>query len=369
MLDSSELSELDPPDVNAIVADPMPSIQGYSSTVDGRYAAATGSHQATGEGQNTLAPGAVANGTLDQLDTSVLLTPAEYLVTSSGGDGPAAGPAGTGRREVAANQRTTWYLGRTLQVAKVEVPNTKAKQDAAAGVQLGLTTPDGVTRWFRAQPTTSSSLGITVTGPVAALAVLVQAHGSAVSLGPPSVSEAGGGVVVADGQLADALAPPHWTFAGFDGSFAIFANQRVQPALSAVALPGRSAAGAWVTGSGGAAAEPAVATVFSRAGTRVVRSVADIPGWSATWQPAYGAAVTLAVQRDGLIQSVDVPVGLGVIIWSYTPPLFTAALVLSLLAIVLLLAFVAGPFVAGVPVFAAASRGRELISPRRLVRR
>ena len=58
--------------------------------------------------------------------------------------------------------------------------------------------------------------------------MLVQAHGSAISAGPPSVSEAGGGVVVADGQLADALTPPHWTFAGLDGSFAIFANQRVQ---------------------------------------------------------------------------------------------------------------------------------------------
>ncbi len=104
LLDSGQLSELDPPDVNAIVADPMPSIQGYSSTVDGQYAAVTGSHQATGEGQNTLAPSAVANGTLDQLDTSVLLTPAEYLVTSSAGDGPAAGPAGTGRRAVPAGQ-------------------------------------------------------------------------------------------------------------------------------------------------------------------------------------------------------------------------------------------------------------------------
>ena len=31
--------------------------------------------------------------------------------------------------------------------------------------------------------------------------------------------------MVADGQLADVLAPPHWTFAGFDGSFAVFANQ------------------------------------------------------------------------------------------------------------------------------------------------
>ena len=74
LLDPNELSGLDPPDVNAISGDAMPSVQGYSSTVDGLYASVTGSHQATGDGQDTLAPRAVEDGTLDQLDTSVLLT-------------------------------------------------------------------------------------------------------------------------------------------------------------------------------------------------------------------------------------------------------------------------------------------------------
>ena len=175
LLDTGDLSDLDPPDVNAIIADPMPSVQGYSSTVDARYAAATGSHQATGGGQDTLAPSAAADGTLDQLDTSVLLTPAEYLVTSAAGGGPAAGPAGTGRRELAAGQRATWYLGGTLEVSKVEVPDAAARQDAAAGVQLGLTTPDGTTQWFRARAMTSSALGITLPGPVASVAVLAAA--------------------------------------------------------------------------------------------------------------------------------------------------------------------------------------------------
>jgi hypothetical protein len=133
-----------------------------------------------------------------------------------------------------------------------------------------------------------------------------------------------------------ALTPPHWTRAGFDGSFAVFANQRAQPALSIEARPGRPAVGAWVTGGGGAAAEPTAATVFSPDGARVVRSVADIPGWSASWQPAHGPATALAVQRDGLVQAVDVPAGLGVVTWSYTPPLFRAGLVVSLLGVALL---------------------------------
>jgi len=346
LLDTSQLSDLDPPDVNAVIGDAMPSVQGYTSTVDDRYAAATGSHQATGEGQDTLAPLAVENGTLDQLDTSVLLTLPEYLITRTGGGGPAAGPPGTGRRDISAAQRATWYLGTTRDVSEVEVPDADARQDAAAGTQLGLTTPEGSTRWFRARAITPATLVIILPRPVASIAVVAQAHGVPCPLGPPSIS-GDGSVFVADGQLQAALVPSHWTFAGFDGSFAVFANQFAQPPVRVEALGGRSASGAWVRGSGGAPAEPTVATVFSPHGVRVVRSVTAISGWSATWQPRHGATTTLTVRRDGLIQAVDVPAGLGVVTWSYTPPLFPAALALSLAATAIVLLFFLAALAAG----------------------
>jgi hypothetical protein len=331
LLDPGELSSLDPPDNNALGAGAMPSVQGYSSTVDGQYAMVTGSHQATGAGQDTLAPAAVANGTLDQLDTTVLLTPAAYLITQAGGSGPAGGPPGTGRHDLSAGQRATWYLGETAEVSRVDVPDARASRDAAAGAQIGLTTPAGVTRWFRARAVSASVLGVSVAQPVASVAVVGQVSTSA-SLGPPSVTAAGGNVAVADGQLQDVLAPPHWVLAGFDGSFAVFANRLAEPALRVEALPGGSVSGAWAKGSGGAAAEPTAATVFSPHGARVVRSVAAIAGWSATWQPRHGAATRLVVQQDGLVQAVDVPPGLGMLTWSYTPPGFRAGLVLSLVA-------------------------------------
>ena len=94
LLDPDELSGLDPPDNNSVGSGAMPSMQGYTSTVDGVYALATGSHQATGDGQDTLAPAAVADGTLDQLDTYGPADPSAYLVTSAGGNGLAGGPAG-----------------------------------------------------------------------------------------------------------------------------------------------------------------------------------------------------------------------------------------------------------------------------------
>jgi len=339
LLDPGELSGLDPPDSNSSGDGAMPSVQGYSSTVDGRYASVTGSHQATGDGQDTLAPQAVADGTLDQLDTTVLLTPAAYLVSQAGGGGPAGGPPGTGRRDLSADQRTAWYLGSTTDVSTVEVPDADASRDAAAGTRIGLTAPDGSARWFRARAMTPSTLAITVSRPAASVAVLAQAAGRPVSLGPPSVAAAGGNVYLADGQLQDALVPPHWQFAGFDGPFAIFANRLAQPPLRIQALAGRSLSGAWLRGSGGAPAEPAAAVVYSPHGARVVRSVAAIDGWSATWQPRHGPAVALGVQRDGLVQAVGVPPGLGVVTWAYTPPGFPVGLALSLAAAVFVCAF------------------------------
>ncbi len=352
LLDPAQLSGLDPPDNNAVGAGAMPSIQGYSSTVDGRYASVTGSHQAIGDGQNTLAPQAVADGTLDQLDTTVLLTPAAYLVTSADGTGPAAGPAGTGRRDLAADQRATWYLGAVTEVSKVEVPDADARQAAAAGTQLGLTAPGGAIRWFRARAATPSTLAVTVRAPVASVAVVAQAHAKVGVLGPPSVVATGGSVLVADGQLQNALVPPRWVLAGADGPFAVFANHLAQAPLRLETAGGRPASGAWVTDISGAPAEPTRATVFSPDGVRVVRSVAAIAGWTTTWQPRNGRAISLPVQRDGLVQAVDVPPGLGTLTWSYSPPGVRVGLVLSL---------VAGVLVAGL--FVVALRGRKRAGP------
>jgi hypothetical protein len=340
LLDAGQLTGLDPPDNNALGDGAMPSMQGYSSTVDGLYAAATGSHTAMGDGQDTLAPTAVADGSLDQLDTTVLLTPSAYLVTQVGGSGPAGGPTGTGRRVISAGQRATWYLGGASDVSTVEVPDADAGSDAATGTQIGLVAVDGSTQWFSARAITSSTLAVTLPGPVASVAVVARADLGRDSLGPPSVITADGTVFVADGQLQDALVSPHWTFAGFDGPFAVFANHDAQPPLHLEALPGRSVSGAWVKGSGGAPAEPAAATVFSPGGVRVVRSVAAISGWSATWHPQHGPATALTVQRDGLVQAVDAPPGLGVVTWSYTPPGFPVGLALSLAAAALILVLV-----------------------------
>src|SRR6266516_3348430 len=336
-LDARELRLLGSPDLNVIAA--APSVQGYSSTVDGHYASATGSHQAMGEGQNVLDPRAVGDGTLDQLDTSILLTPPAYLITAARGSGPAPGPPGTGQRDVPADHQTTWYLATPLDVSRLEMPDPDARKDAAAGTRIGLMTPGGPIRWYPASAARASLLAIRPPHPVTSVAVVAGARGPR-HLGPPSVADPDGNVVVANGQLQHALTPPRWGYAGHDGPFAVFADHVARGPLSLQPLPGRSMSGASVRQVGSAGA-PTAAEVSSPYGVRIVRSVAAIAGWSATWHPRRGRTTTLAVSRAGLVQAVDVPPGSGVVTWSYVPPWFTAGLALSLGATALILLLIA----------------------------
>jgi hypothetical protein len=342
-----ELPVLGSPDLNVISA--TPSVQGYSSIVDGRYAAATGSHLATGEGQDVLSPRAIGSGILDQLGTTSLLTVPRYLITTRKRAWPAPGPVGTGYRRVPAEQQGTWYFATQLNVSKLEVPDSDARQDAATGTQIGLVTPGGSTRWFNAYAPSASLLAIHLRHPVASVAMTGRAGGKPCPLGPPSIAVPDGTVFIADGQLQNALVPPRWGFAGHDGSFAVFVDHFAARPLSVQALPGRSASGASVRRLAGPATEPTAAEVSSPHGVRVVRSVAAIPGWSATWHPRDGPVAALTVHRAGLVQAVDVPPGTGVVTWSYVPPGFRLGAALSLTAVVLvLLLILAAPARSGV---------------------
>ncbi len=338
LIDGNDLPLLGSPDQNAVSA--TPSVQGYSSIVDGRYAVATGSHAVRSEGQDVLSPGAVSDGVLGTLNTSILLTVRAYLVTPQAGGSVSPGPAGTGTRHIAAGHDSTWYFGAPLSVGRIEVPDSDARQDAASGMQLGLETPAGRVVWFRASAASAATLEITPHVPVSSVAVIGRAGARPSTLGPPSVVEPGGAAFVADGQLQDALVPPQWTFAREDGPFAVFVDHAASGALSLQPLPGGSTAGASVTGVSGPADDPVSATVSSPHGVRLVRAVDAIPGWSAAWHPQSGGTTTLAVHRDGLVQSVDVPAGQGVVTWAYNPPGLAAGLAVSLLALAVLVVLV-----------------------------
>ena len=174
-LNGPDLSLLGAPDLNVITR--TPSVQGYSSLVSGFYASATGSHRATGDGQDVLDPRAVRAGVLDQLDTSVLLTVPAYLTTRSGGAAAPPGSPGTGRRDVAARHQATWYFAEPLGVTRLEVPDADARQDAAQGTRIGLLIPGGTTRWFPAAAAGPARLTISLPHALTSVAVVAQAGG------------------------------------------------------------------------------------------------------------------------------------------------------------------------------------------------
>ncbi len=229
------------------------------------------------------------------------------------------------------------------------MPDSDAAQDAATGFQIGLTTPGGQTRWLSAKAVTPTSLSVHLRHPATTVAVVGRAGGQRAELGPPTVTEASGQEYVADGTLQNALTPPQWGFAKFDGPFAVFVDHDAAGALTLQGLHGGSAAGSSVHTLAGAAAEPSAAAVQSPHGVRVTRAVADIPGWTATWHPATGHAQNLTVHRAGAVQAVDVPAGRGVVTWSYVPPRFAVGLVLSLVAMALILAMAVRAWVARLP--------------------
>jgi len=318
LLDYSELSELGVPDGNVLSG--TPSIEGYSSLVESTYAQVTGSHQATGEGQNVLDPTAVADGTLDQLDTTVLLTPSAYLVTSAG-QAPSLPDRRAGRRVLGPGDTATWYLGADLAATSVTVPVETAPARDEPRIQVGLVGPGGSTTWMSPVVAPGGVVSVPLTGAHDVVALRVRAGPKSVDLGPPTLATPDGETYRADGQLQGALVPPRWTFAGFDGAFAVFHNSWARPPLTLRSLLHGSTAGAHVVAKGGPPFEPTRASVSSPRGVTVVRAVAFIPGWTATWHPSgTSTARTLAVRSSGLVQAVTVPAGGGTIAWSYAPP-------------------------------------------------
>jgi len=140
-----------------------------------------------------------------------------------------------------------------------------------------------------------------------------------------------------DGPLAADLTAPHWVAAGTIGPFAVFSNRRARGPFW---LPGH------LGGAGGhlrvrvIRSSPWTPTetvaVTSPAPAEVARSVADIPGWSATVERD-GRTRTIPLHRDGLVQTFAVPKGRTVVTFTYKAPGLRAGLTASALGIAAML--------------------------------
>jgi len=330
LIDGNRAQAVGAPDANLLVGGY--SLQGYSAIVDGTYAEATGSHGAMGAGQDVLSVSAIADGTLNQLDPGALITPPEYLVVdaaraatlTASGSGYGPDPA-AGRRQLVAGIRSRWAFGEAVDLRSVQVPVTAT---GVGIVQLGVVQTSGAVSWLpaslvgpaRGPSGVTPSIGETLTHPVQAIGLVVRTTVAATT-GVPAVTTTSGVTLDVDGALQGALTGSQWRFFGFDGPFAVFEATHPVAPLTLRARPGTSLAGASVHRRTGAELAPSSAVVDSPSGVTVVRSVAAIDGWSATWQPSGGTTRrALPVVRTGVVQAVDVPAGRGVLRWVYHAP-------------------------------------------------
>jgi hypothetical protein len=353
LLDGAEAQQAGAPDANLLVGGW--SLQGYSAIVNGTYAAATGSHGAMGAGQDVLSVQAVADGVLDQLDPSVLITPPQYLVVAAArakaltAEGASQAPVpAAGQRDLTAGGTVAWDLGEPVGVTAVDLPVTVSR---AGTLQLGLERASGQVDWLPAASLVpgSQTLAETVGGVPGtgsggqdgpgARTVAILARGTAEGrTGVPEVRDAAHVPLDLDGALQAVLsASGQWRYLRQDGPFAVFQATHPDPPVRLVALPGRSLAGAAITGTSGPALAPWTVSVRSTQGAVLIRSVAAIEGWHVTWQPADGGpARPLALERRGIVQAVQVPPGAGTVRFVFRQPGFATASLLGVLGLVAL---------------------------------
>jgi hypothetical protein len=351
------------PDLNIIAK--LPSVSGYASIVNGNYEAVTHTHE-----QDDLDLGQLGSGTLAQLDLQEVVTVPEYFlvplaslprtaaditqVTENITSDPVL-PRGYGadyndtaypfypgpRPALRAGQSTSWFFGESLQPAAGTVLFGRASPTGAR-IRFGTLDADGSTRWGAAVPVAAGAT--TVTAPVPSGA------GVGLSLQVLSGSIPEQRVIIAvdghpyelGGSLSSTLVPGEWRVAGFAQGYVVFTYAKPPSPISA-----RTSAGAPLSVQViSSTTKSEQVRVNAPVTSTVIRSVAWDSGWKGTVSVDGGPARSIPVTAYDLVQQVRIPAGDDVVTFHYRPPHLLAASVLSLGAIGLLVALLAGWLVA-----------------------
>ena len=313
----------------------LPSAQGYTALTDGAYVNATGAHL-----QETLSATTLAGTVWDSLNVTTLASVPGYFVTplptSPAPEGPISGPAtappdqrvyfpadpagqtatslgGASSFALRSGVARPWYFGGMLTLSRWEVP---VEQGDAAHVQVGLVTASGGYRWLPAGDVTvtgdgtGKALVVSLPDATASGGLVVRPTSGRVTVGIPSAFTAETGAVSLDGPLQYGVVPPRWTFTGTVGPFGVFHSHAAR-GWARVRAPGGgpAPAGASVTATAPGPYGTQTITVRAPGPVLVQRSVAWTTGWKASVQRVGtgepGASRPLTVQRNGVIQQVD----------------------------------------------------------------
>jgi hypothetical protein len=349
------------------------SAQGYGSLTWGPYASATGTHS-----QDELDPAALASGVFDSLDVRVLLTlPNELSVPlkrdqtrgAPPGQPPGIGAppiAGTGAVQspidLRAGQRATRWFGRALVVRTVTLdlsgsaPSTPGLSALGRAVRL-LPSAGAASSGERPSVVVTGAKEVTVSFGRAGTSIGVVTTdplGRAVKLDSVRVTTRSGISYRLDGALAAGLTGPHWVPSGTIGPFIAFTNLRAAGPLSLAPGSGKAGTQLRFRVLQSSPWTPTETVSFtSTAPTKVLRSVAAIPGWSAT-EVLGGQARPVRLLRSGLVQSFAIPAGTTVVTFTYDPPGLRLGLYASGVGLAALLAL-------GFALAVRSSSGRPLI--------
>ena len=335
------------PDDNVLAQ--LPSVGGYASIVSGTYNARTLTHV---QGQLNIAR--LGAGEFDGLDLQAIVTVPEYFllplsgdpttlrgvhqVTEASGSDPVL-PSGieadlpdggyptypAPRGELATGQASTWYFGESLRPTRARVLLTSAAT-AGARIRFGTVHADGATTW--GAPVTvaagaSSAAGPLPPGPASGLAVQVvsgtlPSHQATIVVGKR--------VYELDGSLSAVIRPGPWRPQDSVDGFSLFVRTEAPQPVYAIRRAGRPSPHIAVLSDGANAETVSVRTASPAA---IVRDVAWDPGWHASVTVNGGPARTLPVVPRGLVQQVRLPAGADVVTFSYRPPHWLVASVLS----------------------------------------
>ena len=336
------LDEIGTPNIGALFG--LASAGGSGSLVWGPYAQATGTH-----GQNVVRPSALGSSLFDTLDVRVLVTvPSELAVPVAGGVTATAEPlvvppgssagrwfgqdlsvtaitltgvtvSGSGSSRLGEIRGRPDHPGGTLRLLGTGFKGYQSSAASGRGHQVAAITAGSATETFRlARPAMATGLEIT-DGP-----------GRRVRVDSVMITTSSGRRLSLSGPLAGVLSLSHWAPELPIGPFSVFRNQRARGAYWTEGPVGRPVSRRVIRVVSSSSWQPTeVIAVTASAPTTLVRSVADIPGWSVT-ESSGGRSREVAISRYGLVQAVQVPEGSTTVTFRYAPPGLRAGEVLSL---------------------------------------
>lgn len=345
------------PDLNIIPG--MSSVSGYASIVNGNYESVTHTHE-----QYDLDLGQLGSGALDRLNLQQVVTVPEYFLVplasapqslsslrqtseATGVDPVLVNGYGANYNDTAypfypgprpplhSGQTESWFFGESLSPASASLLFTSATGSGAL-VRFGVLRADGSTSWG---PTVSSGAGTTRVAASLprgrAIGLSVQVVGSVPA--HQAVIAVEGHSYELDGSLSSTVVPGPWHQAGTSLGYVVYTSAKPPIPISATTADGRPLPVKVLSST----TKSEQVSLDAPVSSSVIRSVAWDSGWRATISVNGESPRAVTVHSFDLVQRVDVPPGRVVVTFHYRPPHLTAASVLSIGAVAVLLVLLA----------------------------